>query len=57
MLISGVVMEAVGVTEGAEVVEDGDRQLSMTKLVLLFLSGVIFSPPVRRVRRIWQEYV
>ena len=50
-------MEAVGVTEGVEVVEDGDRQLSMTKLVLLFLSGVIFSPPVRRVCRIWQEYV
>ena len=37
-------MEAVGVTEGVEVVEDGDRQLSMTKLVLLFLSSVIFFP-------------
>ena len=50
-------MEAVGVTEGVEVVEDGDQQVSMTKLVLLFLSSVNFFPPVRRVRRIWQEYV
>ena len=37
-------MEVVGVTEGAEVVEDGDRQVSMTKLVLLFLSAVNFFP-------------
>ena len=44
MLISGEVMEAAGVTEGVEVVADGDWQLATTIFVLLFLSGVNFFP-------------
>ena len=45
-------MGAVGVTEGAG--EDGD--LLLIKFVLLFKSGVDFSPLVRRLRKFWQEY-